>query len=461
VHRLTFILALLFCSRPALSQASPQPAPQLSPQAAYEQATRPLEITRRSLQNWSDSETAALGVAVQQAKDNCSARSSSEFAGEDLIAFARLCALGQQWPSVQEAATLYVEAQRRATPAEKTTAFPGLSQAYAYLIDSSLHVNDPKVALASARDMLRSCPYNELASEATNETFLYLQLIQTDDALSLFAQRQPILLSLLRASSTPNANSTTEPKQTLPIHTIYADAIAFAALQRFTNQSETAAATASELEAALPGSLSSDDTILIAESRRQYALLGAPLPPISPSAYLMEFPATTPPRVNTSFGAATAFLLFPDWCAQCIRMWPQFVPAHFYAGQKDVQFYAVLAQDTPLPSSVPRESVSKSSRPNSPRTTHTSAKPAAAVPDPDSEPTKTAAETLRGTPTLVVSNDVLTRFDATDFPFLIVTDHQGIVRFLQPAPENVLVPGGLLDQVVARVLQQWPATPAK
>jgi hypothetical protein len=461
VHRLTFILALLLCSRLALSQTSPQPAPQLSPQAAYEQATRPLEITRRSLQNWSDSETAALGVAIQLAKDNCSARNSSEFAGEDLIAFARLCALGQQWSSVQEAATLYVEAQRRATPAEKTTAFPGLSQAYAYLIDASLHVNDPAVALASAREMLSSCPYNELASEATNETILYLQLIQTDDALSLFDQRQPILLSRLRASSTPNANSAIEPRQTLPIHTIYADAIAFAALQRFANQPESAAATASELEAALPASLSADDTILIAESRRQYALLGAALPTISPSSYLMEFPATAPPRVNSSFGAATAFLLFPDWCAQCIRMWPQFVPAHFYAGQKHVQFYAVLAQDTPPPSSVPTESVSKSGRPNSPRTTHISAKPGAAIPGSDSEPTKTAAETLRGTPTLVVSNDVLTRFDATDFPFLIVTDHQGIVRFLQPAPENVLVPGGLLDQVVARVLQQWPATPAK
>lgn len=461
MHRLTFILALLFCSRLALSQASPQPTPQLSPQAAYEQATRPLEITRRSLQNWSDSETAALGVASQQAKDNCSARSSSQFAGEDLIAFARLCALGQQWPSVQEAATLYVGAQRRATPAEKTTAFPSLSQAYAYLIDASLHVNDPAVGLASAREMLSSCPYNELTSEATNETILYLELIHSDDALSLFDQRQPILLSLLRASSTPSANSTPESRQTLPVHTLYADAIAFAALQKFVDQSESAAATASELEAALPRSLSSDDTILIAETRRQYALLGAPLPPISPSAYLMEFPATTPPRVNTSFGAATAFLLFPDWCAQCIRMWPQFVPAHFYAGQKHVQFYAVLAQDTPLPSSIPSQAVSKSARASSSNATHTSAKPAAAVPAPDSEPTKTAAETLRGTPTLVVSNDVLTRFDATDFPFLIVTDHQGIVRFLQPAPENVLVPGGLLDQVVARVLQQWPSTPAK
>ena len=29
---------------------------------------------------------------------------------------------------------------------------------------------------------------------------------------------------------------------------------------------------------------------------------------------------------EANFGAATAFLLFPDWCAQCIRMGPQFTP---------------------------------------------------------------------------------------------------------------------------------------
>ena len=82
-----------------------RPQPQLSPQSAYEQATRPLEITRRLPSiNWSDSETAALAVAVKQAKEQCSSRTPSQYTGEDLIAYARLCALGQQWPTVQEAA---------------------------------------------------------------------------------------------------------------------------------------------------------------------------------------------------------------------------------------------------------------------------------------------------------------------------------------------------------------------
>jgi hypothetical protein len=456
VHRLNFTLASLLCSSVALAQTTQSP-PQLSPQAAYEQATRPLEITRRSIENWSDSETAALAVAIKQAKDNCSARAPNQFIGEDLIAFARLCALGQQWPSVQDAATLYVNAQRSAGPSEESAALPGLAQAYAYQIDSSLHLNDHETALASAREMLHSVPYNELTSEATNETIHYLQLIRTPDALFLFSQRQPILLSLLHALSMPNPSAATQAKPPLPIHTLYADAIAFAALQQFANEPEAAAATIAELEAALPSTLSPDDTILIAETRRQYALLGAPLPAISPSAYLLHTSAAALPRINTNFGSATAILLFPDWCAQCIRMGSQFMPALFRFNENDVHFYALLAQAAPPPAPTPARLPSKPAPPAKSKASQSTPPPAPANPD---QP-KTPAELLLGTPTLVVPNDILTRFASTDFPFLVVTDQQGIVRFLQPAPDNALVPGGLLDQVTTRVVKQWPSSSAK
>ncbi len=457
MHRLTFTLTLLLCPGLVLAQAAPQSPAQLSPQAAYEQATRPLEITRRSIANWSDSETAALAVAIQQAKDNCSSRTPDQFTGEDLIAFARLCALGQQWPSVKEAATLYVNVQHRTGPTEKPSSFPGLAQAYAYLIDSSLHLNDPETALASARDMLRSVPYNDLTSGATNETIRYLQLIRTSDALSLFAQRQTILLALLRSPSTPNPSSTAEPP--IAIHTIYADAIAFAALQQLANQPDAAAATISELEAALPSNLSSDDAILTAEIRRQYALLGSPLPAIQPSAYLLHTPATAPPRINTNFGSATAFLLFPDWCAQCIRMGSEFLPALFRIGQNDVRFYALLTQTAPPSASTSSAPTAKLAAVKNSKAARSTSPAAQTSPDP--ERPKTSVELLQGTPTLVVSNDISSRFAVTDFPFLIVTDHQGIIRFLEPAPENVLVPGGLMDQVTARVIEQWPLPSTK
>jgi hypothetical protein len=450
VRQFTIQLTLLLCS--AAFAQTPPPLPQLSPQSAYEEATRPLEITRRSLENWSESETAALAVAIHQAKEQCAARTPSQYSGEDLIAYARLCALGQQWPTVQEAATLYLQAQRTAKPPKTLSDFPGLPQAYAYLIDSSLHLNDPTVARVTADEMLWTVPYTDLTSEATNETIRYLQLIQTSDALSLLAHRQTILLSLLRTPVTTNLAASQQP---LPLHAIYADAIALAALQQFANQPEAAAATITELDISLPPNLLPDDAILIAESRRQYALLGSPLPDLAPSADLLREPVNDASRIEINSGAK-ALLLFPDWCAQCIRMGSQFMPALFRIGQYDVHFYALLAQATPPATPAPAP---QKNRPVFTKATRFLPSSAALTASPDQP--KTPAELLRGTPTLIVPNNLLTRFAVIDFPFLIVTDHNGIIRFLQPAPENVLASGGLTDQVIARVMEQWPAPSAK
>jgi len=95
------ILLLLFCLRATFAQNPPPPQSvtppdstlQLSPQAAYDQASRPLDIVRKPAENWSDVEQAALAVAVGQAKEACSARSPFQYTGEDLLAYARLCAL--------------------------------------------------------------------------------------------------------------------------------------------------------------------------------------------------------------------------------------------------------------------------------------------------------------------------------------------------------------------------------
>jgi hypothetical protein len=55
-----------------------------------------------------------------------------------------------------------------------------------------------------------------------------------------------------------------------------------------------------------------------------------------------------------------------------------------------------------------------------------------------------------------VPAQTLEQFAATDFPLLIATDSKWIIRFLQPAPEDALEPGGFLDQVTAHIAAQWP-----
>jgi hypothetical protein len=392
---------------------------------------RPLEITRRAITNWSDAETTALAIAIKQATEACGARTPGQFTGDDLIAYARLCALGQQWPAVLAAATSYITS----TDAPKSQ----LAQAYAYQVGATLHTNDPKAILADSLAMLNAVPYTSITDETLYGALHYLQLAFTPDALNLYAARQPILLAALRnpRPSTP-ATATETP---VPIHTLYADGIAFAALQQFAGDSQAAAKTAAELDAALPGTLEPDDSIPIDETRRQYALLGTALPAIPLSLSL--FAAGETPRINTNYGASTVLLLFPDWCAQCVRLAQQILPTLFRISESEVRLYALLAQPA-LPVAAPPKG------PNFSKLKPSSTQPA------QPERPKTAAEQLRGTPTLIVSPATVSQFAATDFPLLIATDPKGIIRFIQPASETALNPGDFLDQIIMHIAKQWP-----
>jgi hypothetical protein len=422
---------------------------------------RPLDITRRSFNNWSDAELAAFAAGMKQASDSCIARTPDQFTGEELLDYARLCTLGQQWDLVRRAATNYLIAQSAATPAEKLTGFPNLATAFEYEILASLRLDDPVSAFGTAQTMLRTVPYDDLASDATNATIHYVQMIHTDQVLNLLNQRQPILLSLLRAHTPPSPATASSVHPPLPLYTLYADAIALPAMQQFANRPRDAAASFAELEAALPASLSADDAILTAQSRRQYQLLGSPLPDIATFADLLN-PSSVPTRaLDKQFGSATVLFLFPDWCAQCVDMGKQFTSTAIRLNQQNARFYALLAQ-----ANQPPPTLKAAPKPAASAAAQHSTKPAAANAatrhvDPESTPKPTAAELLAGTPTLVVPNQTLTAFVATDFPLIVVADHSGIVRNIQVAPENALVADSLIDQIVDRVIEQWPPPQSK
>ena len=420
------------------TQTTPQITTQISPQAAYDDALRPVEITHRSIENWSDIETTALAVTIREARDACNARAPGSFSGEDLIALARLCALGQQWPSVLEAASRYI--------GQPNTPQPQLAEAFADQIGAALHLNDAETALTASHKMLERVPYGVLAQQATSETVRYLQLIRTSEALSLLEFRQPLLLARLRALSTPSSD--------LTVRALYIEGLALPALQQFSHQDAAATAAKSNLDAALPADFGPDDALPIAAAQRQYAILGHLLPPIAAAASL--FSPTETPRINTEFGSSTVLVLFPDWCAQCVRMGQQFMPTLFRLGEQDVHLYGLLAQATPPPTPAP-PAAQRGHPQHGPHAAGNSSQ-AARTAARDAAPSSpmSAADLLRGTPTLVVSPHLLDAFGATDFPLLAITDHRGIVRFLQVAPENAFVAGGLVDQVTARIAADWP-----
>jgi hypothetical protein len=265
-------LAALLLAR--LSYAQSTPEQQLSPEAAYTKVLEPLTITRASVDNWSDSEMAALKVAMEQARLECAARSPQMLHGDDLVALARLCSLGQQWSSVTAAAKQYIESA--------DTPKPLLAQAYGLEIDAALHIHDEAAALAASHAMLTAVPYDATVDEALNEALRYLQLAYMPDALALYAEREPLLLAALRApKAAPDAAKPTV--QAVSVSSLYADGLAFAALEQFAGKPEEAAATVADLDAALaaaPAPSQPDDALPIADARRQYALLGQPLPRI-------------------------------------------------------------------------------------------------------------------------------------------------------------------------------------
>jgi hypothetical protein len=222
---------------------------------------------------------------------------------------------------------------------------------------------------------------------------------------------------------------------------------------QFANQPKQAAASYAELEAALPAQLSPDDAILTAASRRQYLLLGSPMPQLAASAFLLNPPFLPPQNVSGNPGAATVYILFPDWCAQCVAMSPQFGPAVAAMKERASRFYLLLASANPNPPAYKEppkvQGISKT------RASTAGAKAETPHVELQLSVKPTPAELLVGTPTLIVPNQTLNTFVATDFPLIIVTDRKGIVRYIQQAPDNALVSGGIVEQIVDRVVEQW------
>jgi hypothetical protein len=436
----------------AAAQATTQP-PRLSPQAEYDQASLPVDITRRDMGNWSEIETAALDIAVAQAKDACLVRQSEVYAGGDLVAYARLCALGKQWQPTFVAATTYITS--------KDPAKPLLAEAYSFEIQAELNLGTETGAVRTCFAMLKSVAYGPFTDDVTTATVRYLQFAYLPDALDLLFQRQPYLLGLLRAA----ASGETVPiasAPTIPVHTLFEHALSLPALQQYNAQPERAAAEMAEIEQAMPVPLPPDEAILIAGQRRQYELLGTHFPELPGSVSLISATENAPGRIR--LGEVTVFLLFPPWCVQCVRQAQEIVPALFRGAMVSgsdakLHMYALLADAPPAPVTSTLARTTRSSAaiarhtaqsPQSPQVTVATGKPG--LPDAIAE--------LRKTPTLVVAPSTLEEFDANDFPFLIATDHDGIIRLLVPAaPSNALKQNGPIDQIADTIRQHWPMTP--
>ena len=411
------------------AQTPVAPVPLVSPRAAYDDATRPVEIVRKAITNWSDVELTALTVAMKKAAIACGERKAADYNGDDLVALSRLCSFGQQWPASKDAAAKYIGEMYPVEGPAKTQ----LSLAYGLQLDAALHMHDLKEIMADAKAMLAGVAYDANVNTAADDAISYLQLAYTDEAMALETIRQPLLLAALEAE-----------KPVIPRRSLYASGLAQAELLQYVNKPVEAAASVAALDAALGDvtKVLADDMVPIGEARKQYGLLGNPLPALTLSMSLAN-PAEVP-RLDPQFGAGTALLLFPDWCAQCVGIRGDLWKAE-QTKQGIVRLYVLLAEKTPDKEALAAKALG--------------IKPYPAAPvDPAAKPEKpkTASELLLNTQTMVVPPETTELFAAGDFPFVVMVDYAGIVRFAGSAPETVLRPGDFLDRLVEHVAEYWP-----
>ena len=389
---------------------------------------QPVVITKRSIANWSDAEQASLAVAIKEATLACADRSADKYSGEALVDLGRLCALGLAWPTAVQAVDHYLQ--------ETSMNKLRLPEAYAIKIDALLHLKDEPSVLKTAKEMLASVLYDSFAAYASGEALDYMQLRYTSDALSLAAARQPKILALLQAfvPVDPSKAQSSPESAVAGAPDLYRQALALAELQQLTRDADAARNTVAALDAAVPSTLAGDDVLAINGWKKRYALLGQPLT-VTPLSSL-SVPAQIP--VIPARRAITALLLFPDWCAQCIQLARQMPQGGFAVEGHEAYIFGLLVE------TMTQQKLSPAADPKS-------------VKQQSSFNPAYAAEYLKGSPTVTVPSDLLERFNAHDVPVLIVTDSNGIIRFIDLADEAVLEPGRTVDSAVDLVGRQWPA----
>jgi hypothetical protein len=258
--------------------------------------------------------------------------------------------------------------------------------------------------------MLHSVPYDATVDQSMDYLIHYLAMSLDDGALPVARERQAFLLTALESG-----NALKEQPGDVVIGTaaLYDECLELAYLEQYAGRQNEAQQARTALDAALAKVPTEkiDNPAEIERAKAQYALLGQKLPPIEILRYAA--PGYPRPRINPDYGSATVLLLFPEWCAQCRRMMQ---PLNEFLNRNnvgDIHTYGLLALDA------------------------------------DADPfNDDRFKDLLHTPTLTTSSDTLRTFGAVSFPFVVITDGAGRIRFLGTVAQSAFDTGGFVEQVI-------------
>ncbi len=384
------------------SQSNPGP----SPGAIYKSAMHPLDVVRSSLGNWSDAELGALNLGMRKAAAACAQAKPEDYSGDELYDFARLCSLGQEWAGANKAAARYVNSRAQ----------PHRTQAYVLSMNAQMHLGMKEDAFQTANLMLRDLPYDAEVAFALLYMKDTLEREGNPGAGALAGNEQQAILDALKKGVPLKAVS---GDAVMSVGALYESAMEAAFWQAFEGDEQGAAKTAAACDGAVTDSpgLPDEDRQRIAGVQTQFGLLGKTLPEIKVLRSLRGEKVKA--QINPNYGVATVLVLFPDWCAQCRKM------------MKTLTAFAVVNGETPI---------------------HAYGLMFAA--DAESGGTNASSDAekdVQGTATLLVTRDAPATLGAFDYPFSVVVDGEGKVRYVGVLPEDAFNGDGYIERVLKRI----------
>lgn len=393
-------------STPNQTQPAPPPTNATAdsdlPGVIYKEAMHPLDIVRQSLDNWSDTELAALHLGMKMAYDACEKMNPEDYTKDDLYDLAHLCAFGQDWNAANTAAVRYIALK---APEHRT-------QAYAISVGAFVHLNAIDLALATTEEMLAGQPYDAEVAYTLRYMKDALETAADPKALDLAEQEHPKIVDAL--------------SKAVPLKATYGDAVVSVGLldemameaaffERYAGNDTKAAALMADIEQALPQNapLTAEDRQQIDSVKLRYHLLGTKIEPLPVLRSYKS--ATAKPKIDTNFGAATVFVVFPDWCVQCRKMMPEMTQFAAADAATPISTYGLVFTQ-----------------------------------DGETNPPDLQKELL-GTNALEISEDTARAFGANDYPLGIVVDHSGIIHFIGVLPADAFTSTGYIGKVLMHI----------
>ena len=162
--------------------------PVLPPSVSYAQILRPVTEVRSDISNWSDTELAALAVAIKAASAECTRLQQTAYDNEELLALAHVCALGQNWPGTYSAAVRYASDKQQ----------PHRVEAYSLLLQAEMNLRQWRSAVEHLQQLREAAPLNTEIADISAATIRSMEVPATSYAVQGALGLQTSLLECIK-----------------------------------------------------------------------------------------------------------------------------------------------------------------------------------------------------------------------------------------------------------------------